>query len=138
MHPEIKEVKCVCGNLHTFDSGTEVIHQSACVCGKLVPNPFWDGATGGKLPVTESILSMAEKIIYADKPSQYGDVKESYNKIASIATKMINKDLHLTAKDCLKVMIAVKLVRESYKHKRDNLIDAAGYLGLLDEVLDNV
>ena len=42
----------------------------------------------------------------------------------------------LTDIDCAKVLIAVKLVRESYKHKEDNLIDACGYLKLLNDLYE--
>ena len=30
-------------------------------------------------------------------------------------------------------MIAVKLARENYRHKRDNLVDLAGYVEILHE-----
>ena len=40
-------------------------------------------------------------------------------------------------KDCAVVMMAVKLVRESYKHKRDNLVDLCGYANILNEIEDD-
>jgi len=37
-----------------------------------------------------------------------------------------------TAEDMYKYMIALKLSRESYTHKEDNLLDAVAYIGALN------
>lgn len=34
-------------------------------------------------------------------------------------------------------MIATKLSRESFKHKRDNLVDLAGYTWVLNEIIED-
>jgi len=78
-----------------------------------------------------SILLEAEKIVNGARASDYGP-KQSFGKIARVASELTTKEL--TAKDIIIVLLAVKLVRESYKHKRDNLVDLAGYSKLLNDI----
>lgn len=76
----------------------------------------------------KSILQEAEDITDGSRKQQYaGD--ESFNKIASIC-KVLKIDVTTATGSCLYMMI-LKLVRESYKHKRDNLVDLCGYARLL-------
>ena len=77
-----------------------------------------------------TILDIAKSLVYGDRRADYGDVRIGFENAASIASTLTDKQLD--AEDIVKIMIAVKLSRESVKHKRDNLIDAAGYLELLD------
>lgn len=77
-----------------------------------------------------SILEEARAITTSDRNKDYGNPKESFENVAKIASILCNKDIE--AKDCINIMIAVKLLRESHKHKRDNLVDVAGYAELLN------
>jgi hypothetical protein len=86
----------------------------------------WKRSAVKKLP---NILEHAHDIVFKrneEKERQYGPFHESMVKTAKLATLMGDKDL--TAKDCLNVMVALKLARESYAHKYDNLLDAIAYL----------
>ena len=49
-----------------------------------------------------------------------------------MASLLTNKDLD--AETCCAVMMAVKLTRESFKHKRDNLVDLAGYAEIMNQI----
>ena len=80
----------------------------------------------------KSILSEAEDIVNGSRQSDYGDARESFSRIATIASVMTGKDL--LPEDCCAVMMAVKLVRESFAHKRDNLIDLCGYAELMNRL----
>ena len=51
-------------------------------------------------------------------------------KAASIASSCTGKDI--TARDMYLCLIALKLSRESYNHKEDNLLDAVAYIGALN------
>lgn len=85
-------------------------------------------------PEKESILQEAERIVNGDRQADYSDPVENFKRIATIASVLIGKEI--TAKDCCKVMMAVKLAREANKHKRDNLVDLCGYnhiLNLIEE-----
>ena len=80
----------------------------------------------------KSILSEAEEIVNGSRQSDYGDARESFSKVAAIASVMTGKEL--SPEDCCAVMIAVKLVRESFAHKRDNLVDLCGYAELMNRL----
>lgn len=82
----------------------------------------------------KSILEIAHEIVYKrkqEKERQYGPFHEGMEKTAKIASLIANKDFE--AKDIYLILIALKLSRESYNHKKDNLLDAVAYLGSLDK-----
>lgn len=80
----------------------------------------------------KSILAEAEDIVNGSRQSDYGDARESFSRIATIASLMTRKKL--SPEDCCAVMMAVKLVRESFNHKRDNLVDLCGYAELMNRL----
>ena len=82
-----------------------------------------------------SILSEAEEIVNGSRHSDYGDAEESFSRIATIASVMTGKEL--SPEDCCAVLMAVKLVRESFAHKRDNLVDLCGYAHIMNELNEN-
>lgn len=77
--------------------------------------------------MNSTVLDEAKRITES-RVQDYGAI-ESFTKIAQVATLLCNKKI--TDKDVCKVLIAVKLIRESKQHKRDNLVDLAGYTRLL-------
>lgn len=82
----------------------------------------------------ESTLQEADRLINGPRRQEYGPVQESFRQIAMIASIGIRK--HLSPADVCKVMLAVKYVRESQIHKRDNLVDLNGYSDLLQQLHD--
>ena len=84
---------------------------------------------------TESILSEAERIVNGDRQADYSDPVANFKHISAIASAIMAKDI--TAEECCIVMIAVKLARENYKHKRDNLVDLAGYVEILNRIKES-
>ena len=83
----------------------------------------------------ESILSEAERIVNGDRQADYSDPVENFKHIADIASAISKENLSPTT--CAIVMIAVKLARENYKHKRDNLVDLAGYVEILSRIKES-
>lgn len=84
--------------------------------------------------IGERLFSDASNIINGKKQNEYGSPEDCFEQIADlwdnylcIPGRIINK------KDVALMMIMLKIVREITKHKRDNLIDIAGYLGILDD-----
>lgn len=67
-----------------------------------------------------------------EKERQYGPFAEGIKKAAAIATAMGTKEI--TEDDVYNILIALKLSRESYTHKEDNILDAVVYLAQLNEV----
>ena len=84
---------------------------------------------------TESILSEAERIVNGDRQADYSDPVENFKHISAIASSISKENLSPTT--CAIVMIAVKLARENYKHKRDNLVDLAGYVEVLNRIKES-
>jgi len=82
----------------------------------------------------ESILQEADRIVNGDRQADYSDPVENFKHIAAIASVILNKEL--TAEDCAVVLMSVKLARENFKHKRDNLVDLAGYTEILNRIKD--
>lgn len=65
-----------------------------------------------------------------EKERQYGPFEEGMERAAKILSGMTGIELDATF--MYKAMIALKLSRESYNHKEDNLLDAVAYLGSLN------
>ena len=80
-----------------------------------------------------NILEEADLIINhrsEEKTRQYGPFSEGMERAATIATGMTGKKF--TATDVFKILIALKLSREGYNHKEDNLLDCVAYIGALN------
>lgn len=80
-----------------------------------------------------NILKKANEIVNErseEKERMYGPFSEGMERAAKIASGCTGK--HFTAKDMYMALIALKLSRESYSHKEDNLLDAAAYIGALN------
>lgn len=86
-----------------------------------------------------SILAEAEAIVGGERASDYGDAVANMKRIGQIAMLMLDPDEKadlafgaFPATVVAKVLLAVKLGREAFTHKRDNLVDACGYLEILN------
>lgn len=80
-----------------------------------------------------NILEEANKIINErseEKERLYGPFSEGMERAAMIASGATGKQL--TAEDMYMCLVALKLSRQSYNHKEDNLLDAVAYLGGLN------
>jgi len=85
----------------------------------------------------KSILKEADEIINnrsEEKERQYGPFSEGMDRAASIFNGMTGLDV--TGKEMYMALIALKFSRESYNHKRDNLLDAVAYIGALDNYIE--
>lgn len=119
-----------------------------CNCGLLFSGQMHDAARAYKQveretsglelnqPKAPSILEEAQGITDGARQSDYGSAVESFEKIAQVSNLLIGRKPsdYLGATDIVKVLMAVKLVRETFKHKRDNLVDLCGYARLLDDI----
>lgn len=85
----------------------------------------------------KSILKEADEIINnrsEEKERQYGPFSEGMDRAASIFNGMTG--LNVTGREMYMALIALKFSRESYNHKRDNLLDAVAYIGALDNYIE--
>ena len=84
-----------------------------------------------------NILQKADEIVFQrseEKERQYGPFIEGMQRAASILSGMTGK--HIDTDFMYKALIALKLSRESYNHKEDNLLDAIAYMASLNDFLE--
>ena len=88
--------------------------------------------------MSESILAEAEKLINGEKRDEYGPVQDSFKRVALYweAYLFPNRQTftNICPGDVAIMMILFKIAREQGSHKRDNLVDIAGYVGCLDKL----
>lgn len=85
-----------------------------------------------------NILEQANKIVNErseEKDRQYGSFNESMDRMRDIFNAMTGLDLK--TEHMYKAMIALKMSREAHSHKEDNLLDAAAYIGALNNYLED-
>jgi hypothetical protein len=85
-----------------------------------------------------NILEKANEIINLrseEKERMYGPFEEGMERAAMIASGCTGKDI--TANDIYMCLVSLKLSRQSYNHKEDNLLDAVAYLGSLNNYINN-
>lgn len=85
-----------------------------------------------------NILKKANEIVNhrsEEKERMYGPFQEGMERAAQILSGMTGE--YIDATFMYKAMIALKLSRESYFHKEDNLLDAVAYIGALNNYHEN-
>lgn len=88
--------------------------------------------THGRLPGSrEGILDEAARLTAGTRHCDYGHPRDDFARTALMWTGIFAQKLRpgsqVTAMDIPLCMIAVKLARQAHRHKRDNLVDVAGY-----------
>jgi len=84
-----------------------------------------------------SILTQAEEIVNnrsEEADRQYGPFSEGMERAAMIFNGMTG--LNVGAEHMFKALVALKLSRESYQHKKDNLLDAVAYIQGLENYIN--
>ena len=86
-----------------------------------------------------NILEQANKIVNErseEKERQYGPFMASMAKAAVIYNLISPEGQQITTAGMYRAMIALKLSREAYAHKEDNLLDAVAYMGSMNDYLE--
>jgi hypothetical protein len=67
-----------------------------------------------------------------ERQAQYGEASESIN----LAVKILNETfgIKLTPKEFCLTIVALKLSREKFNHKSDNIIDTINYLAMSENI----
>jgi len=89
-------------------------------------------AAASRDPVSLSILQEAQALIHGDRQATYGHPRDNLGRIARLWSVVLGVDV--TPEQVCLCMVQVKIARQVHRPKRDNLVDAAGYLAL-DELL---
>jgi len=85
-----------------------------------------------------NILEEANRIVNLrseEKERQYGPFEEGMERASKILSGMTG--MQLDSVFMYKAMVALKLSRESYNHKEDNLLDAVAYIASLNNKYNN-
>ena len=77
------------------------------------------------------ILLEAHALINAARREEYGPAAESFNRAAVMWSAYLGRAI--SGKDVALCLALLKFSREAHRHKRDNLLDAAGYIGLASD-----
>ena len=100
----------------------------------VIPPWLWNDAVPNlpesKPQPTLSICQEADIIVSADRQSDYGHPRHNFGKTAKLWEAVFNTPV--SAHQVGLCMILLKVARESYFPKRDNLVDIAGYAKTLD------
>lgn len=86
-----------------------------------------------------NILEKANEIINLrseEKERQYGPMSWTNEQAAKIATVLCKKEI--TCRDIYFFQIALKLARESWSHKEDNMLDLAAYVGGYNNYMEGI
>ena len=82
----------------------------------------------------ETVLEEAQRLISYDRNLTYDHPLDNFERIARIWSVVLG--IEVTPEQVGLCMVGVKLAREAYLPKRDNLVDGAGYFGTVQMVKD--
>jgi len=79
-----------------------------------------------------TVLEEAITTINGERQDIYGAPERSFERIANYWTEYLGDQMtdRITPQDVALMMTLFKIAREANQHKRDNILDAAGYLGI--------
>ncbi len=83
-----------------------------------------------------TILDKAKSLVFGDRGQDYGHPKEDFTRTAGMWTAMTGGKFEFQPEHVALFMVALKISREMNKHKRDNLVDIAGYAQTCETVLE--
>lgn len=90
---------------------------------------------------TKTVFQEAEDIIYGDREQTYGNPAKNLEHIADQWALYLSQKHgftgKLSAEDVCWMMADLKKCREMNAHKRDNIVDAIGYIGLAMRVREH-
>lgn len=146
-------VKCGRPRGHQIHDAVGVIavtEEDLCTCGKMRKDhpvegcPFFDpGDLAGRIQELgkvnvsqETVLEEALRLVGGDRQESYGHPIFDFTRTAGLWTQVLGKEV--TPQQVALCMILVKISREVNKHKRDNLVDIAGYARTLEMVWERL
>ncbi len=115
--------------------------RSDCEIIPAPTNPNWNKIEGPLKRITayhdslnkpKTILEEAQSAVYGDRQADYGTVTENFGTIAKLWSAVLKHDV--TPEQVGLCMVQVKVAREMYRPKRDNLVDVAGYAATLEKL----
>ena len=86
-----------------------------------------------------NILEKADQIVNhrsEEKERMYGPFNESMERATVIYNAASPETEQISVRGMYRALIALKLSREAYSHREDNLLDAAAYIGALNNYIN--
>jgi len=83
-----------------------------------------------------SITDEAKAIVIGDRQQDYGDMSDSFNRIAGMWSAYLGK--HVDALDVAKMMILLKVSRAKNNNHRDSYVDIVGYVECADQLMKEI
>jgi hypothetical protein len=80
------------------------------------------------------VLLAAHAVINKGRQGSYGPPSRSFARTAALWSAYLGN--RISKKDVAVCLALLKLSRESFRHKTDNLLDAAGYIGLAQDLAE--
>lgn len=140
MEPGMKRTelpKC----LHAWDARAEYDVCTVCGIRRIPQGTVLDGlaATQPSGPEVD-LLTEAISIITGSRAENYGKAENSFGMIADLWTTYLDnrtgdRDM-ITGHDVAMMMCLLKIARQTYAPKRDNLVDLAGYAALAQRITE--
>lgn len=81
-----------------------------------------------------SILYKAIDLVEGQRNHDYGDIKESFNRIAGFWSSYLNTPIN--ALDVTKMMMLLKISRAKHNNHLDSYIDIAGYVACAEMLME--
>jgi len=82
----------------------------------------------------KSVLLEADALVNGERQNQYGPPRELFEMVAKLWSAVMGWEM--SPADVALCMVLLKIVREVHDHKRDNVVDAAGYLEIYYRMLE--
>lgn len=92
------------------------------------------GHVAGPSQHDETVLEEAQRLITGDRNRAYDHPLDNFRRIADIWSVIFN--IEITEEQVGLAMVGLKIARESFMPKRDNLVDGAGYFGTIQMVIE--
>lgn len=91
-----------------------------------------------KSVMSQACADEAFGLVNGGRQDQYGKPERSFEALADVFTGLLKRklrdDARVSAEDVALLMVGLKITRESNQRKRDNVVDAHGYLFLLAQL----
>jgi len=92
-------------------------------------------------PPKETICEEAQRIVYGDREQTYDHPSRNFERTALLWTAHLKAKYgavapELDVDDVAWMMVQLKQARQIHQHKRDNLVDAIGYVACMQKMVD--
>jgi hypothetical protein len=81
-------------------------------------------------PIDPTLATEAVKIVTGDRQTAYDHPRRNFARIAALWSPILG--IEVTPEQVALCSVQIKIAREIHAHKRDNVVDAIGYLLTLD------